>query len=317
MRVNNVLTAPVLTSSVRCIVSVRAADNFEVSNPSQLPSNVSFLSLQSQDVYGEPQKQVAGNNPGSIDSNLYLVYAGEAVKSLRQLLRRTNLSYVHSEPTTMIDDENYIVKQKFGRFPCYRGYDTIGGIHTAKGIIATTTTFKYNFVQMTAYNWLAPAFIAQRGSMIWTFNVQSPSTQSSVKVYRAPQNNSATSNSFSSALNGSVSANAKYYLANTDAGIAGMALTNQLTNSGLSVLCPMYSALRFESTNPRKINDVSSIDGADHDGLILEVATIGNSATASTDFRIWKYVSIGTDFNLHFFLNVPTLYFLSSDPVAV
>lgn len=153
--------------------------------------------------------------------------------------------------------------------------------------------------------------------MIWTFNVQGPTLQNSVKVYRSPQDNSDSMNTFTSAANGTVSANAKYYLANTDPGIAGMALTHQATNAGLSVLCPMYSAYRFESTNPYRINDRSSADDADHDGLTLEVATVGNSPIATADVRIWKYVSIGTDFNLHFFLNVPTIYILATDPVAV
>jgi len=210
-----------------------------------------------------------------------------------------------------------ILKQKFSRFPCYRGYDTIGGLHTAKGLTATTTTFKYNFVQTTAYNWIAPAFIAQRGSMMWTFNVDTDTTVSNVKVMRVPQNNADASNTAVTATKGSVSANASYYSLNTQPGLSGMALTSQRTNAGLSVLCPNYNSRRFQSTNPYRINDMSSVDDADHDGLMLEVALNGSAPTVSTHLNIWKYVSIGTDFNLHFFLNVPAVYMYIGNPVPV
>jgi hypothetical protein len=317
MRVLNILSAPVLTSDVSILVFVRAGEGFQLANPIPVPENLTYFALQSGDVYGEPTSIMAGNSEGTNDPNLNLVYYGETVKSLRTLLRRTNLSYVITPTTSILDQTFGMLKHKFDRFPLFKGYDTAGGIHTAKGLTATGTTFKYNFVHNTIYNWLAPAFKAQRGSMIWSFNAQNDLQSDSVKVFRVPNNNAAASDTYVSINKGTTSANASYYSLNTDSGAAGMSLISQKTNAGISVLCPNYAGVRMQNTFPASTSVPTSIDDRDHDGYMLELALPGNISTTTTNFSVWCYESIGTDFNLHFFLNVPSMNILSGDPVPV
>lgn len=315
VRVLNALTAPVATSSIRMQVFVRGAENLEFANPAEPPSYISPFTVQSQDVYGEPQSSVVGavRNP---NSDKYLVNWGESILSLRRLMRRTNLSSVWCQPVAITDDKYTVIRQRFTKWPPYYGYDP-AGLNSAKGLIATVTNFNYNFCQSTIYNWIAPAFVAQRGSMIWTFNVDSNHTVNSVKVIRTPQNTGVATNTITTFVGGTQSADARYFRLNTQAQASGSALTSQETQFGLSVLCPNYNPYRFQTTTPTNATNPSAVDASDQDNLVLEISpTTGNSPNDTQIMKIWKYVSIGTDYNLHFFINVPVLNILSAEPVA-
>jgi len=315
VRVLNALTAPVATSTIKMFVFVRGAENLEFANPAEPPAYISPFTVQSQDVYGEPQSVVVGAVRSS-NSDKYLVNWGESILSLRRLMRRTNLSSVWCQPVSGSDDKYTVIRQRFTKWPPYYGYDP-AGLNSAKGLIATASNFSYNFCQSTVYNWIAPAFVAQRGSMIWTFNVDSNHNANDVKVIRTPQNTGVATNTVTTFIGGTQSADARYFRLNTQAQASGSALTSQETQFGLSVLCPNYNPYRFQTTAPTNATNPTSVDASDQDNLILEISpTTGSSVADTTILKIWKYVSIGTDYNLHFFLNVPVLNILSAEPVA-
>jgi hypothetical protein len=315
VRVLNALTAPVATSTIKMFVFVRGADNLEFANPAEPPNNISPFVVQSADVYGEPTTVTVGASRRP-NSEKYLVNWGESIMSLRTLMRRTNLSTVWCEPTSIVDDKYTVIRQRFTKWPPYYGYDP-AGLNSAKGLLVPASNFNFNYCQTTVYNWVAPAFIGQRGSMIWTFNVDSNTTQNSVKIIRVPQNTGNAINTVTTFVGGTQSADARFFRNSTQAQASGSALTSQQTQSGLSVLCPNYNPYRFQTTTPTNATAPTSVDASDQDNILLEISpTTGNTPTDTTIFKIWKYASIGTDFNLHFFLNVPVLYQLSAVPVA-
>jgi hypothetical protein len=314
MRILNTLTAPIASSTVKILVFVRAADNFELANPVNPITTASAFTVQSSDVYGAPMTSVIGATKSNFKDK-YLVNYGETVLSLRSILRRTVLSTVWCEPMSMSDDKYTIIRQRFTRWPIYYGYDP-SGIHSAKGLVATSTNFNFNFAHNTFYNWIAPAFVGQRGSMIWTFNVDSDKPINSIKVVKTPLTPGNAINVAPTFVGGTRSADANFFRNNTDPSCSGCSLTTQLTQGGISVLCPHMGQYRFETTDPKNATDPIGTEGSFDDNLILEISpTTGNSPVDTQILKIWKHVGIGTDFNLHFFLNVPVFNLFGGSPV--
>lgn len=311
LRVQTQLTAPVATAPVPVLVFVRAAENIEFADPCA-PGNFSVYSIQS-DVYGSPTTVHAGQ-PADPHAERYLVNFGERIVSLRQLLRRQSLlnTLGDSADTT---DAYRILKYRFNRYPLYFGYDP-NGINSAKGIAVPGSNFPFNFCNTTPYNWLAPAFVAQRGSMQWTFNVDTTNQVRHVRVYRDNQTTTAGALTTAAlASKGTQSAQASFFVQNTTSGASGQALTNQYTNAGLTVQLPNYTRFRWQTTNPANTTVLSSADGMAYDAHALEISTAPSSEQNSAASQVvWCYVGAGTDFGLYFFLNVPTLYVFTGYP---
>ena len=96
---------------------------------------------------------------------------------------------------------------------------------------------------------------------------------------------------------------------------AGTALTNQWTNAGLSVSCPNYTVFKFQTTNPTTFTapaatSSGAYDGSLYDAVQLRLSVDGPTANLNNG-RLERYCGVGTDCNLHFLLNCPTLYALN------
>lgn len=320
MRVVTTLTAPVATSTVPVMVFVRAADNLEFSNPLAPGRTFTSFPLQGENVEPGATSITTGQGVAMLDSDRYKVNFGECVRSLRPLLRRTHLSEVYMRSSGAMTGPIGLMSHFFGKIAPYYGYDP-NGIHGAKGTVVPASNFKFNFVNPMPYHWIAPAFIAQKGSGMWHFNADNVAPQS-LSVTRTNQNALvALEQEFSSAT-GTYSANAAYYLSILPQTSGGVAVTNQLTNGGLSVSCPNYTEYKFQSTAPGNTTaptstiTSSAYDGSAYDSFKLFVSTNDTTDQASLNVKIWKYWGVGTDFSLYFFLNCPTFIRLPSIPAA-
>lgn len=311
VRVLNVLTAPIASSTIEMLISVRGAENLEFANPCHV-GEFSPYEIQSQDEYEDESVLIETGPVTPVCDSLYLLHYGETMKSLRQLLRRHSLNEVWAEPNDTAS-AFYVSKHTMTRFPIPYGFDTAGGIHSANKVL-TAGTANFNFTFSTPLNWIMPAFVALRGSMNWTFNVSLPSNYgpvaTHVRVIRRP-NVSADAGRTSevAAAKTTTSASASFFRGAFDSGQGGNALTHQGTNSGLSVTLPNCNRYKFQSTSPQKTTVTSSIDGSDRDTSRLEVYTTPLYGATTRGLVIEKYCGIGTDFNLYWFLNVPTTYF--------
>jgi hypothetical protein len=309
------LTAPITTSIVKVLVSVRGAENLEFAAPREVPQNLSPFTLQSTFEYEDPDAKIMNNIITAPAPGRFLTNFGEAIPSLRSLLRRTNLSLIESIPTDTTSVLGlYILK--WSRYPLYYGYQLSNGIHSAKGILFPLLNFKMNYVHTGPYHWLAPAFIGQKGSFHWHLNVDNPNAFSSIKTYRNPVT-SVVGRFPVNRAKISYSSDAQFYTENTVSGAAGQSLTNQFTQSGLSISIPNYTNYRFQSTNPNNPNamQAGSADGSDKEFVTTEIAFSGLVNSGTTNLRMWKYYSVGTDFNLYFFINTPTLVNYASSPI--
>jgi hypothetical protein len=321
IRVVNPLTAPVATTDMGIQVFVRAADNFEFAYPRDIP-RVQIFSLQSQDVYSGPLKILAGNAAGRLPDDRYLVNMGENCTSLRQLLRRTNYVNTSLLPVTTTPKLAIWVSQQ-NKYPPYHGYDP-NGINTANGILTPAAVFPYNYTAMTPYNWIAPLFVAQRGSCMWHYNfdtVGSDSPLSSIRISK--YHGTLTYPSYYSVFETSTASPSSSLLARftnivNPSGAMGLSLTNQVTQTGLSVSMPNYNKYRFHFCDPKSNMIGRSTDGSNRDNVVLHATLKPAGATKSiNNISVDRYMSIGTDFTFFFMLNVPAYMPLPVLPPAV
>lgn len=328
MRIVTALTGPLATTNVPILVSVRGAESLEFANPTGLDrsfnTNLSVWPLQSKDESecSEVIEHTLGDKNFDFVAQRYLTNYGECVKSFRPLMRRSVFTDVLNVANDASTSTAYLYKLTMSRFPAYYGYDP-SGIHRAFGIDVPASAFSYNFVQTTPYNWLAPAFIGQRGSTHWTFNTDSPLPLGSIQAQRNPQSSIIPAFNSPGMVPSNRNQAAQFYFSQVGSQNGGAALTSQYTNAGLVVSAPNYSLFKFQSTNPANVtlptngDDNSDTDGAGRDLINVIISLNGaNSAILPKYVKLWKYFGIGTDFNLYFFLNVPTMYTYGSIPSA-
>eukprot|EP00918_Siedleckia_nematoides_P100249 GHVU01219146.1.p1 GENE.GHVU01219146.1~~GHVU01219146.1.p1 ORF type:complete len:433 (+),score=4.45 GHVU01219146.1:189-1301(+) len=321
IRVLNPLTAPINTATAKLVISVKGADNFEIANPSDidfgttgLPSPFTVQSnMKSGTIDDETGEEVCTMVMGSVATppkNRYLVNMGEQFQSLRTLLRRTCM--INNElalRTGAGANSTQFYRYVMTKYPPGYGYDT-NGMHSAKGLATPASDFNFNYTTVTPYTWISPCFVGQRGSMIWHFNATFTDGVESVKVRRITETDVDTQAELRSLTNnyaaGSYSDTARNSVSRSGPGVSGLSLVNQRTQAGLSVLMPQYSKYRFVSTDPANATYGRDSDDTENEKFAVEMV-IPNS-TANTPCSYERYSSIGTDFNLFYFLNVPPRY---------
>lgn len=321
MRVLTQQTSPVTAASIQVLTSVRAADNFELANPKGLSQLYSLYTPQSEEIkYGDVQSIDIATG-GTVESNdkLSLVYMGETMLSLRQLIRRSSLSRVdlfNADSTARI----CLMQSKRARFPLYPGFDP-NGVDVANDVIGATTS-PYNFVNQHPLNWVRMCFLGSRGSVIWHFNADSPVPVGNFMVSRSMTTRLATDYSNQETFNTTIS-NDEIVRSLSCIDIndtpAGASLVNQMTQTGLSVLAPMYSRFRMQSNAASENTLGNSRDDSDFDSLevIATAFPVSDSKADPKYMLLFSYASAGTDYTPVFFLNVPTLTRLTSLPTAV
>lgn len=314
MRVLNVLTAPVATSSIDVIISVRGAENLEFNNPIN-PLMFSPWKPQSKEIFETPALQEVMGVTSTADSNRFLVNMGESFKSIRELLRRTMLNEIWEEPSNTTD-ALYMIRHRQTRFPLAYGYDP-NGLWTAKGLVTPASDFPFNYTLPTYLNWFAPCFLGIRGSMFWTYNFINQSTipHAPVRVTRATVSSSFRTRSTQLAKTGAN--DAYFWWANTVRTGSGAALIHTSTQSGLSVSIPNYNHGLFQSTEQGEFTTPTGRSvppAADRDGAHLDVPMHSLNGGGTRGVTIEKYCGAGTDLSLLYFVNCPVIYEYMSTP---
>jgi hypothetical protein len=312
-------TSPVASAPISIVVSVKGASNLEFACPAELDKGISCLPPQSQTEecdYDNPAWIEAGAK-STVDPHRFLISMGESVKNFRSLLRRS--CFLQSLVPTVNSGNMNINTWNIPRVPAWPGYDPNGGT-SAPGVITTTTNYPCNLVFNTAYHYLADCFLGQRGSFIYHFNTDSPQEISTVMVMRTKRNLTAGQNmvtGYSAYVPTGASAgfqNGK--LRNSiDGGGAGMALSNQFTQTGLSVLAPLYNPRRYISTAPTNSTNSTSAgpnaDDTQDDTLTVVLITKPSffaSGSLERSINTNVYMGVGTDFSLIWFICVPSMW---------
>ncbi len=315
------LSAPIDVAPVDILVFVRGAENLEFANPTQMNDyeRTAHVTMQSGNTsWDSPVK------PSAVPDERYLVNYGEAIPSLRILLRRSchvdTIPFGYQVKTTGADhsaDKGGSLYLYKSRFPLPPGYHS-KGMFRAKGVENTGSTYQFNYARMSHLEWIASAFVACRGSVRWHYNFHCPAKQlTEVSVRRMtdlpigapyyPRYSTTRLPGDSFSVSGS-KLNRLEYQHNA---LAGVVVNNLETQTGISFELPMMTNSRFIVPNPAQWNDVSGDYSFYADTYIVsaDVKPESYGATALQSLTVARYASIGTDFTLSFFLNVPPLYY--------
>lgn len=311
LRVLTKQTSPVATADILMYVETSMEDA-DFANPIDVHSNedtrTSYFVIQS----AEDEVKVVEDNIAKMEirqnPNLHKIYNGEAVFSMRQLMRRRSF-YRSIFASGNISARYYAKTIKLNRRPSFYGYDPNG----SSVVLETVGVGNHRFgpVSEPLCNLFEPCFVGQRGSHNYEINLNKPGNAcDTLLVSRYLK--TITADSWNDTI---ISTAAAQYQQNLDSlefgflsGRTGVAMTNARTQTGLQVQIPMYSRYRFLSTDPNERALGVSADGTDVDNILIgyRAQPISDAVTQNPSyFQIDMYHSIGTDYQLLHFVNVP------------
>jgi len=318
IRVLNTLTAPIATADISILCFVRGADNLEFACPMELPANTSPYTVQSQSYDLKLDTINMGESPSTVDENVNLIYMGESIPTLRQLMRRSTayMRIVNQQDWTNASQMTH--KCVIGRSPVYPGFDP-AGLHVAVGALSLVNE-SYNWVNWSYTTWFSNCFIGARGSYHYTINSSFTKELDSIRVCRTSKiHSAATLSSFATRTLDSDLWRFTQDFGSTEfqpTGLEGMSLTNQMSQAGLMVSVPMYSIYKFLSTSIGFRTEGNNLDNTDTDSITIDTTLQVDIDNGSKNQYHDLYVSAGTDFSLVFFLNVPHRFEYDATPVA-
>lgn len=309
VQVLNELTTPNSTAVANAYVLafVRGAENLHFQCPdTEKIEDVSFFTFQSgeMDCANNPDPAMADHTQDVVGQSdvpdmTPLVYAGERIVSLRQLLRRY---WFHSTSTNFDSTTSVsIVRAVRNNFPEYRGYDS-SGLNLAAG---GGLLIPYTYCKTTLLNYVTPAYIGQRGGIRYKYAAYRDSgTPGSLTVGRSQTNLTSATRDQVIALTGTEinSTLSKLATNDQDIGYGGYA-TPVSSNPTAEVELPFYSPFRFAFARHVRARGVTE------DGTNLMSHTIDNRVDSGTVSYVDRYISIGEDFTLFFYLNAPVVTF--------
>lgn len=325
---NKLVTSSSVIPDVKIQVWVSAGDDFALSIPGSGLSQLSYFQQQAEmepagsndtvAVGNDNSNNPVGGNPietyGTIsapllkEDNQYLVYQGERIVSFKDLLRR--YQYHNSFwPQSNGSGFRYYALDAPG-MPLYRGWDP-NGIDSA--VDSSSNNSNYNFCSMTLLNYLAPAFVCQRGSLRHKWVAAGQRASATAPLMSATRHNALVrvplteaSYSLDTPL---ISGRRKNLQEMKRASLNGTAITPVRLNNTLEIELPYYSiGQRFKAA--RFLNMAGAGDGQ---GVEIAVDLSGNGN--DTNFRCEQYVSVGEDFTLGMFVGAPVMYSYN-DPTA-
>ncbi len=336
VRVYNVLEAP-STSTIKLLFYVSAGDDFEFSNPS---SNItvddtvptpSFFALQS-DADPDPSNFRLQSDDGSYivfgprgapSDNRYGMNFGEAVLSLRKLMRRSQVVDCVPFPVGVVSAFNIYRKGVF-RIPYTPGYVTTSWPTSASKVLSTgTANYAFNTMHMIPY--VTGMFLGTRGGVNYTLTTNCPQAQlNDIRVTRVTDSTAITPSNrlIVAAANAPGSSSLSFKTAilgsiwNKRDGLGGMALSSANVAPSVQFTIPDNNNYNFTLSDPTSWVEGSSSDGTSNQGALVTFTVANSTANDEVGYTtVVTTAGIGTDFTCLFFLCCPTLDYLIGDPV--
>lgn len=354
----NELTAPTNTSDITINVFISAGDDFMVADPgSPTFSRLTPFSAEIQAAYltvpafiaeadyVNPRESIPvkdsvncvinGSESDTPDvDNMNLVFFGEQVVSLRNLLKRYS-RYNYYVPTFSGSGSNLCRFEFFhGHIPMSRGKSDSNAVAAGNENLGflDASGGGYNYCGNTLLDWYRRGFVGYRGSTRWKVipAMSSPQAVSLFLVKRQPKfltTPQRYASAFLSNVSGALSDTDLARHLDVDGSIsdnsfAGSAIENLRIKGFMEFESPFYSNCRYilndnggvVSNIPDSLNAISymwrNISASAHQVQIYGLA--GNLLTGA--FYVETWVSAGEDFSLHYFLSAPVTGF--SNPQA-
>lgn len=313
-------TSPVTTADIFMYVEVHMEDA-DFANPADPElfeaSRISYNPIQSS----EREEKVVADNIAKLEikknPHLHKIYNGEAIFSMRTLFRRRcyhrTISYPNNTTGTL-----WQAISTLPRRPLYYGFDA-NGLNDAQQIIGAGTA-KFNYVQQPLQCLFEPCFVGVRGSQNWELNMnhagEALDTLALARYGDLITSTSGNAHTFTTSTDPDYT-NRTALTASRFLAQAGCALTNMRTQTGLQVQVPMYSRLRFLGTAVAERNLGSSDDASNYDNIIAVFRCRPTASQNPLNMTLDYYTSIGTDYQLLHFVNVPNYWVYGAIPSPV
>lgn len=307
------LAAPLSTASVGILVYVRAAENFEVNNPSPSAA-ASLFQIQSKDVVDFESPNIPSAGP-------VMKHFGAPITSLRELARRSRLmDRVQCPPSTATVGFRFI--KTVPHLPICPGYDPHGS--STANCIYQGGTYAYNYTASNFLPFLISAYAGVFGSFNYTFVMDPGSTSLSFDAYARRVNVRKTANLNVGGIDGELTGTPSLSAARRElvrfAELEnGAAVSSCGVNNTLQVNMPYLNNYSFFSTDPYRVLDEDAPtrfpDGNQFIGLEyiswIKQFTSGDSSKRTT---LATYVSAGPDFQVLQWVFPATCFHYSSNP---
>jgi hypothetical protein len=328
IRVMNALTAPTTTSTIGVAVYVRGGENLEYAVPLDLTEQntdrmLSFQNVQSGSKSGnidtmqnEITHVVVGDPKATPHNMRYVQNFGEIIPSLRKLLRRSSLlEYI------VLDDPP---SSNIGFWRQTWPLTTPVPGPSNDALYSSVSAGGVNYVPMHPITFIRYMYAAWKGGMRYHIQV-APGSQANMDEITALRiTNSTTSTSRNGqSLSTTVtdrSARGAWLRTNAPLGAGASAITATRNQCGVSFEAPYYSAYNFSAntlvdntTGPSRY----SYDFRNLFGIYSFFDGTTGGATNLSQVSIKKFASIAPDWNVHFFVSVPTIYrFVAPTPTG-
>jgi len=305
----NALTAPnpLIVQPVYINMYCKAGDDFEVAEPSQMGINslcyvpqsgyVLQSGLEEEASVGTMQLSYSipavGHKVGNLDPSTHS-YMGESVVSLRSVLKR----YVFHSAFGVLDSPTGDYWWQEYNFPYHAG---VGGETRHSGIAGVA-----NVCNVTPLNWITPCYVGWRGGLRSKFVSRD---NGNIFVRRGNLRTDITPKVVNITTSTDDTGNMSRMQRILGSGFSGCHTVSP-TDGALEVEFPFYTNQRF--AHARRF-----IDSKPDDFRIHSAAHVGAFFTTNpshTNRGILRFVSVGEDFNVFFFLGQPLLELAANTP---
>lgn len=305
VHVISLLSSPQTVPICHLLFSARGGPNLEFAEPDTLPQDVTHLEIQSGTEI----------TAGKTHPQEYLVNYGENIVSLRQLLSRATYSQRYY-PIADYDFDFVGTSRAYTTTslkPCPFGADEDGLLYS-QSVLVPETNVRFTFSAMHPINWVAACFAANRGSTQILLELDDiDNFTTAFYLERGDFIRLANEGYLEGVRNGSLTygsddqQSATYiHKKYSVPGHTGMARARASTGNTLHVEAESRSRHLFTSNRQEDWLLGDSKDNSDLD--FLKVYVDLKSSKGMGLLHIDKFVNIGPDFNLHFFVNTPILY---------
>jgi hypothetical protein len=284
----------------------------EISPAEESPTEVPPAAFSADAQDNEPiQEESCGLGPSTQDNDELVnkVFTGEAIESLRPLLKRYNLW----NAVGPLDSFDTVISGRLAMFPYYRGY-VPGAVYTDDN-----SGQPYNFCNTTLMHYVTQCFAGWRGSTRWKILPRGTMDYSQIYVQRTPEERNdgsgvyylnvvapETPNNRSNRSRNIVRTNV-IDNQNPFPGMNGSSYRTSLINPVAEFEMPFYSRNRFFPG--KRLNYTDS--APEIECFDFRIFTKG---TLSTNFDM--HVAAGDDFQVFMWTGMPRMYFELAPPIA-
>lgn len=335
VRVQTVLSGPVVNPEVTLLTFVSPAPDFEFAVPMDIGTLITVSDPNAQ-VQSQAE-DIAGPTP-AVENKLALITTGEVIRSLRPLLHRSSLSHIQPMGVMPTSSPNgyHFTNVYLWRIPRPPGRDSQGYWRAA-----TAPNAEWNYTQNHPIDWVLNCFGGYRGSVNFHFNplfgttaLSEVSSFAASRVFESPLiragdarlrnamepvivtgNLSTTAGNLARSATTTVNVGDVAY-PRCPAGQAAMSLTNPQTQTALSVNVPQFWPVRFLQAF-KGVRDLDPASQSDYSGsrlfdtvvLSARFTTPGWAADGPATYpAVEVYVSAGVDFQPLYFVCTPRLF---------